>query len=173
MDRAVFPPCCLTWKQTMVGVMKIMATFFKRSCAYTVVFNAPDPAAGHCWPRPPLETPGHSQASLHQSLVGWVLLPPEFWCTQGFVSALQESVSPVLCKFCNEDPVQSKKKKNGFIPGTSLMVQWLRLHAPNVRGLRSIPGQGTRPHMLQLMIPCTSAKKKKSRVLQLRPGAAK
>ncbi|TEA42709.1 hypothetical protein DBR06_SOUSAS1610227, partial [Sousa chinensis] len=26
----------------------------------------------------------------------------------------------------------------------SLVVQWLRLHAPNTGGLGSIPGQGTR-----------------------------
>ena len=30
------------------------------------------------------------------------------------------------------------------------MVQWLRPHAPNARGLGSIPGQGTRSHMPQL-----------------------
>ena len=48
---------------------------------------------------PPLETPGHTQASLGQSLVGSLLLPPGSWCTQGFVCALQESVLPVLCKF--------------------------------------------------------------------------
>ena len=28
--------------------------------------------------------------------------------------------------------------------GTSLVVQWLRLHTPNAGGLGSIPGQGTR-----------------------------
>ena len=32
-------------------------------------------------------------------------------------------------------------------PGTSLAVQWLRLHAPNAGGMGSIPGQGTRSHM--------------------------
>ena len=37
--------------------------------------------------------------------------------------------------------------------GTSLMVQWLRLCAPNAGGLGSIPGQGTRSHMPQLKIP--------------------
>ena len=42
------------------------------------------------------------------------------------------------------------------IPGTSLVVQWLRLCTPKAGGLDSIPGQGTRFHMLQL-----------------RPGAAK
>ena len=35
---------------------------------------------------------------------------------------------------------------------TSLVVQWLRLWAPNAGGLGSIPGQGTRSHMLQLKI---------------------
>ena len=29
-----------------------------------------------------------------------LLLSPGSWCAQGFVCALQESVSPVLCKFC-------------------------------------------------------------------------
>ena len=31
--------------------------------------------------------------------------------------------------------------------GTSLMEQWLRLHAPNAGGRSLIPGQGTRSHM--------------------------
>ena len=50
-------------------------------------------------PTPPPETPGHSRASLGQSLVGSLLLSPGSWCTQSSVCALQESVSPVLCKF--------------------------------------------------------------------------
>ena len=65
----------------------------------------------NCQSMPLPETPGHSQASLAQSLVGSLLLSPGFRGIQNFVCALQESVSPVLCKFCNEDPVQSKKKK--------------------------------------------------------------
>ena len=32
---------------------------------------------------------------------------------------------------------------------TSLVVQWLRFHAPNAEGPGLIPGQGTRSHMLQ------------------------
>ena len=32
------------------------------------------------------------------------------------------------------------------------MIQWLRLHTPNAGGRDSIPGQGTRYHMLQLKI---------------------
>ena len=47
----------------------------------------------------PLQISGHFWASLGQSLVGSLLLSPGSWCTQGFVCALQESVSPVLCKF--------------------------------------------------------------------------
>ena len=83
----------------MVEVMKIMVTSFKRSHACTATLSAPNPAAGHHRPTPLLETPGHSQASLGQSLVGSLLLSPGSWCTQGSVCALQESVSPVLCKF--------------------------------------------------------------------------
>ena len=102
MCGTVFPPCCLASGQTVVGVMKVMAISFKRTCAHTVVFSAPDPAAGHCQPMPPSETPGHSQASLAQSLVWTRFLSPGSWCTRGFVCALQESVSPVLWKFCNQ-----------------------------------------------------------------------
>ena len=83
----------------MVEVMKIMVTSFKRPHACTAALSAPDPAAGHHRPTPPPETPGHSRASLDQSLVGSLLLYPGSWCTQSFVCALQESVSPVLCKF--------------------------------------------------------------------------
>ena len=61
--------------------------------------SIPNPEADHCRHIPPLETPGHSQASLGQSLVGSLLLPPGSWCTQSFVCVLQESVSLVLCKF--------------------------------------------------------------------------
>ena len=80
-------------------VMKIMATSFKGSHAHTAALSAPSPAAGHRQPTPPPETPGHSRASLGQSLVGSLLLAPGSWCTQGSACALQESVSPVLGKF--------------------------------------------------------------------------
>ena len=80
--------------------MKIMTASFKRSPPHThSALSAPDPAAGHRQPMPLLETPGLSQASLGQSLIGSLLLSPGSWCTQGFVCALQESISQVLCKF--------------------------------------------------------------------------
>ena len=53
----------------------------------------PNSVAGHHQPIPLLETPGHSLASLEQSLVGSLLLSFVSWCTQGFVCALKESVS--------------------------------------------------------------------------------
>ena len=57
----------------------------------TVVISAPDPTAGHYGPMPPLETPGHSQASLAQSLVGSLLLSPGP-CAYKVCCVLQESV---------------------------------------------------------------------------------
>ena len=83
----------------MVEVVKIMTTSFKTSHACTAALSAPNPAAGHCQPTPPLETPRHSQASLGQSVLGSLLSSPGSWCAQGFVCALQDSVSAVLCKF--------------------------------------------------------------------------
>ena len=79
--------------------MKIMATSFKRSHALTATLSAPSPAAGHRQLTSLPETPGHSRASLGQSLVGPLLLSSGSWCTQSFVCTHQESISPVLCKF--------------------------------------------------------------------------
>ena len=79
--------------------MKIMATSSKMFHACTAALSDLNPVTGHCLPTPPPETPGHSWVSLGQSLVGLLLLSPGSWCTQDFVCALQESVSPVLCKF--------------------------------------------------------------------------
>ena len=61
--------------------------------------QCPDPAAGHHRPTPLPETPGHSQASLGQSLLGSLLLSLGSWCTQGSICALQLFISLVLCKF--------------------------------------------------------------------------
>ena len=55
------------------------------------------------------------------------------------------------------------------IGGTSLVVQWLRLHAANTGGLGSIIGQGTRSHMTKLRIHILQLG---VRMLQRRPGAA-
>ena len=61
----------------MVGVMAGMVTSFKRTYASTIVFSAPDPMVSHCQHTHQLETPGHSQASLAQSLMGTLILSPD------------------------------------------------------------------------------------------------
>ena len=53
--------------------------------------QCPRPAAGHSRPTPPPETPGHSWASLGQSLAGSLLLSPGSWCLR-FCLCLQESI---------------------------------------------------------------------------------
>ena len=121
MSRAVFPPCCLAHGQTMIG---IMVASFKRTDAATVVFCARIPMEGHCWLMPPVETPGHSQDSLAQFLVQSLLLSHFSWCTQCFVCALQESVSPVLWKFCNQIPLAFKVE---FPGGSQFLCQIPRL----------------------------------------------
>ena len=74
-----------------------------------------------------LETPGHSQTSLAQPLVGSLLLSPGSWCIQSFVCALQESVSPVLYKFSNQVPLDFRIK----FPGCSKSLCWI----PRLRNL--------------------------------------
>ena len=58
---------------------------------------------------------------------------------------LQIKAPPSIQIKAGEIPL--RKKASG---GTSLVVQWLRLCAPNAGGLGSIPGRGTRPYMPQL-----------------------
>ena len=92
------PSLLFTWGQTMVEVMKIMVTSFKRSYACTATPISPSPAAGHHQPAPLLETPGHLWASLGQSLAGSLLLSPGSWCTR-FCLCPPRVCFPVLGKF--------------------------------------------------------------------------
>ena len=57
--------------------------------------------------------PNTLSQSLAQSLMGSLLLSPGSWHTQDFVCALQESVSPVLWKFCNQIPLTFKVRFPG------------------------------------------------------------
>ena len=77
----------------------MMAISFKRSHACTATLSVPNPAAAHCRLTPLRETPGHSRASVRQSLEGSLLLSSGSWCALGSVCALQGPISPVLCKF--------------------------------------------------------------------------
>ena len=92
------PSLLFTWGLTMVEVMKIMVTSFKRSHACTAPLSAPNPAAGHHQPTPMLETPGHTQANLGQSLVRSLLLFPASWCTR-FCLCPPRVYFTVLCVF--------------------------------------------------------------------------
>ena len=74
-----------------------MVTSFKRSHACTATFGAPNPAAGHQQLTPLLETSGHSQASLGQTLLGSLLLSPGSWCTM-FCLCPPSTYFPILCK---------------------------------------------------------------------------
>ena len=75
-----------------------MVTAFKRSHACTATLSAPNSAAGHHRPTPPLETSGHSRASLGQSLVESLLHSPGSWCTR-FCLYPPRVCFPVVCKF--------------------------------------------------------------------------
>ena len=76
---------------TMVEVMKTMGPPSKGLMQALLISVPPNPAADHCWPMHLPETPGHSWASLGQSLVGSLLLSPGSWYAQGSVCALQVS----------------------------------------------------------------------------------
>ena len=59
-----------------------------------------------------------------------------------------EKESNEIQKYCKETKVTKAKLKP--LTETSLVAQWLRLHAPNAGGPGLIPGQGTWSHMPQL-----------------------
>ena len=92
------PSLLFDLRPTYGGRMKMMVTSFKRSHARTAAHSDPNLAAGHHRPTPLLETPGHLQASLGQSLVGSLLLSPGSWCTR-FCLWPPRAYFPVLCKF--------------------------------------------------------------------------
>ena len=87
----------------------------------TAAVSFPDHAASCCWHRPPPENPKHSQPSMAWSLVGSLILSPGSWCSQGFVCAFQDSVSPVLWKFYNQIPLALNVK----FPESSQSLCWI------------------------------------------------
>ena len=123
MGWAVFPPHCLAWGQTVVGLLVVMVTSFKKTYAHTVLFSGSDPTAGHCQPMLLPETPGPSHASLVQSLMGTLLLSPGFRCPS-------KSVSRVLWKFCNQIPLASKIKFLGVFSPFAGSPGWKYIVGP-------------------------------------------
>ena len=51
-----------------------------------------------------------------------------------------------------EGIVLSERHQTENHKGTSLVVQWLKLYAPNTGGWSLIPGRGIRSHMRQLRV---------------------
>ena len=120
--------------------MVVMLTSFKRTYArgsHNCCSQCPYPTAGHYEHMPLPETPRVSQAIWDQSLLVSLFLSPGSWRTQGFDFALQESVSPVLWKFCNHIPLAFKIK----FPGGS-------------QSLCQIPRLGNLLWALELLEPC-------------------
>ena len=76
------PSLLFTWGQTMVEAMMMMVTSLKRPKACTITVCAPNPAVGHHQPIAVPEIPGHSWASLGQSLMGSMFLYLGSWCAQ-------------------------------------------------------------------------------------------
>jgi len=88
--------------------------------------------------------------SLKANLVSWEVesfCPSSFSCLDYRLdSRISNShLGPWLAMHQNVWSI--KQKKPGI--GTSLVVQWLRLHAPSAEGPGAISGQGTRSHKLQ------------------------
>ena len=97
MGRTVFPPCCLARVKTVVEVIKRMVTSFKSSYACTAALTAPNPAAGHHQPIPPLEAPWHMGKS---GSVSCGITPPFSWVLvqTSFCLCSPRVCSPGLCK---------------------------------------------------------------------------
>ena len=90
------PSLLFTWGQTVVEVMKILATSFRRSQACTATLSAPNPAAGHhdprlCW----------RLLDIHRQV--WVSL---FWVPAPFSWVLVHKVLFVPSKNLLPSPVQ-------------------------------------------------------------------
>ena len=152
----------------------------------TGFFQSPgnrSPERGRGWPR---ATQPKMSLFSHRALGNWVYhsltsksrrartsLPGEVWdiqlgtCPQ--CHCCQRRGSPVksgrLCLACVvlfvvisfallTDSQSFKMERSG----TCLVVQWLRLHVPNAGGTGSIPGWGTRSHMLQWKLPHMATK---------------
>ena len=100
MGGAVFPSCCLTWGQTMVEVVKIMVTSFKRPHACTAALSTLDPAAGHRQPLHAFDGDSWTLMGMTGSVscgvtapFSWVLVHSRFCLCPPRVCF------PVLCKF--------------------------------------------------------------------------
>ena len=111
----------------------------------------------------PMDYTGHG--ILQARILEWVAFPFSRGSSQ---PRDQAQVSRIAGRFFTswainqEKKITDKRKKDRLdlggsqirfqtcLTGNSLVVQWLRLQAPNAGGPGLIPGQGTRSHILQL-----------------------
>ena len=82
--------------------------------ACTATLSAPSPAAGRHQSTPLLEAPGHSWASLGQSLVGSLLLSPGSWCTQSSARRSNQSIQKEISLECSWEGLMLKLKLQYF-----------------------------------------------------------
>ena len=168
----------LPWHSAVDGVLKGISPFSKHPCCFLCGSGQgvggthersktpEDQGLGSGMGEPPAQTqrPGHgarpSTAQLHLMAPGG----SRNLCSGGSpvrtcktkqartpaVPSPGDSCLPVCCLLS----IPSFHLNN--IGGTSLVVQWLRQHAPNAGGPGVIPGQRTRSHMPQLKIPCAA-----------------
>ena len=126
MGGAVFPPCIVAWGQTMVGVMAVMGTSFKKGLMPAMplpprnaTVRGPSLAVGHHWPMPLPGSQTH-RLNLPQSLVASPLLSPGSCCAQDFACVLQVSLLRSPMEVCNQIPLSFKVK----FPGGSQSLRW-------------------------------------------------
>ena len=87
-------------------------------------------------------TPPNKYSCLHPpKKSGLILIRP----VQSAKSVYLQDKQPGFFNKQTEEKNKERLKYCGL--GTSLVAQWIRLHALNAGGLGSIPGQGTRSHM--------------------------
>ena len=79
--------------------------------------------------------------SLHAKWESYLFLPIHLKSNEG--ACMNYELPSTLLIWC-------RYKFRELSCGTSLVIQWLRLHVPNAEGPGLSPGQGTRSHMLQL-----------------------
>ena len=76
--------------------------------------SAPSPAAGRHQSTPLLEAPGHSWASLGQSLVGSLLLSPGSLCAQSSARRSNQSIQKEISLECSWEGLMLKLKLQYF-----------------------------------------------------------
>ena len=106
-------------------------------CARTGVSNAPDPVACHGRPTPLPETPGHSQTSLTQSLVGSLNVAVHEWDLLKEVSIIFIT-STIVWPQVNKEGTQPRPSTENWIKDLLSMALPIRTR-PSFPHSQSLP----------------------------------